>query len=62
VLAACRVLRISQNKFARKAGIDPPVFSRVLNGKMTSAPCEQKARRLLERLRKAGKLDGRALL
>ena len=58
VLTACRALRISQNAFARKAGLNPGLFSRVLHGKLTSAPAERKARRLLERLRRSGKLDG----
>jgi transcriptional regulator with XRE-family HTH domain len=60
VLAACRALGWSQNRFARRAGVNEGVFSRVLNRRMVSAPCERAARRLLRRLEREGKLNGTA--
>jgi len=49
---ACSALDISQNEFARRAGIDVSVLSRVLNNLMTSDPAEKKIRRYLARVRR----------
>lgn len=58
VLAACRALGWSQNKFGRRAGVESSVLSRVLTGQMVSAPCERAVRRLLRQLKRKGKLNG----
>lgn len=43
-------LGISQNEFARRAGVYPSILSRVLADKVTSGPCETKVRRYIAKL------------
>lgn len=45
-------LGLSQNDFARGAGIDPSIFSRWKRGVITSEPSERKASRYLARLKR----------
>lgn len=42
-------LSLSQNGFARRAGIDPSILSRLLGGKATAGPSERKLRTFLRR-------------
>lgn len=50
--AACTAGEISQNEFARKAGIDPSIMSRVLRRVIVSGPAEKKIRAQLHRMRR----------
>lgn len=45
-------LGVSQNAFARGAGVDPSIFSRWLRGAITSQPTVTAARRHLAKLRR----------
>lgn len=48
----CAVLRCSQNTFARAAGVDPSILSRVINGLVTSAPADKRIRRYVAKIRR----------
>ena len=49
---ACAVLRCSQNTFARSAGVDPSILSRVINGLVTSGPADKRIRRYVAKMRR----------
>lgn len=49
---------ISQNGFAVRAGIDPSILSRWLNGKITSSVAERKTRETLGRMLAASIVEG----
>lgn len=45
-------LNISQNEFARRAGVDPAVLSKLMRAKVLAAPSEKKIRSYLRRVAK----------
>lgn len=47
-------LGLGQNAFARKAGVDPSILSRLLAGKATAGPSERRLRSYLRRLARNG--------
>jgi len=48
------ILQIGQNEFARRAGVDPSVLSKLVRGKVLAAPSEQRIRRYLRRIARNG--------
>lgn len=50
VHAARATLDIGQNEFARRAGVDPAVLSKLIRAKVLAAPSEKKIRAYLRRL------------
>jgi transcriptional regulator with XRE-family HTH domain len=61
VRAIRRATGWSQNGVARRARVNQGLLSAMLNGKDNSKPAERRVRRLGERLRKAGRLDGQGV-
>ena len=58
VHAARLILGIGQNEFARRAGVDAAVLSKLLRARVLAAPSERKIRAYLRRLSRRAAIRG----